>query len=191
MCLGRIFNDEKPVRACKFQDRIHVRRLPEKVNRNDRFGPLRQALLKLRRIHRERVLVYINKYWSSFAISNGLGGGDKRVWNRNHFIAFTNSKRQESKPKGIRAVAYGDCVGGSAGCSELFFKLFHERPTGKSAALDHFVNSKIEFFNKRGVMRLQIEEGYFHFMFERRGRRLGVMVEVPGAVRLVAAELAR
>ena len=166
MCLGRIFNDEKPMRARKFQNRIHVRRLPEKVNRNDRFGPLRQALLKLRRIHRERVLVHINKYWSSFAVSNGLGGGDKRVWNRNHFIAFTNSKRQERKPKRVSAIAHGDRVGGAAECSELLFELFHEWSAGKGAALNDFTNSAIELFQQGSVMRFQIKKGNFHFYSE-------------------------
>src|SRR4029077_13898678 len=83
MSLSGIFNDEKSVCACKFQNRVHVRRLPEEVDRNNRFGSLGQTLLKLRRVHRECVLIHVHKHWSSLAVSNRLGGGDKRVWNGN------------------------------------------------------------------------------------------------------------
>ena len=94
--------------------------------------------------------IHIHKYWSSFAVSNRLGGRDKCVRNRNDFVAFTNSKRQQSKPKRVSAIAHADCVGGTAECSELFFELFDERPAGKGAALDHFANSAIELFNIKG-----------------------------------------
>ena len=147
MSLSGVFNDKKPVHAREFQNRVHVRGLPEKMNRDDRFGSLCQTLLQFRWIHRERVFVYVHKDRPSFAIRNGFGRGDKRVRNRDHFIAFTNSKRQERKPKRVGAVAHADCVGGAAKCSELFFELFHERSAGKGTALDHFVNSAIELFN--------------------------------------------
>src|SRR5437773_2446728 len=114
MRLSGIFNDEKSVCACKFQNRVHVRWLPEKVNRNDRFGSLGQTLFKFRRVHRECILVYIYKHWSGLAVGDRLGSGDKRVRNRNDFIAFANSQRQESKPKRISAVAHAYRVGGPA-----------------------------------------------------------------------------
>ena len=114
MRLSGIFNDEKSVCACKFQNRVHVRWLPEKMNRNYRFGFLGQTFLQFRRVHRECVWVYIHKHWSGLAVSNRLGGSDKRVRNRNDFVAFANSKRQESKPKRVGAVAHADRVGGPA-----------------------------------------------------------------------------
>ena len=192
MRLSGIFDDEKSVGACKFQNRVHVRRLPEKVNRNNRFGSLGQTLLKFRGVHRECVWIHIHKYRASFAVSNRLGGGDKCVRNRNDFIAFTNSKRQESKPKGVGAIAHGDCVGGPTECSELFFELFHERSAGKGAALDHFANSSIEFFNERGVMRLQIEEGTFIYGLGEIGMSLEGLWSKLRALRVcVSAKLAR
>src|SRR5438094_461687 len=119
MRLSGIFNDEKSVCACKFQNRVHVRWLPEKVNRNDRFGSLGQTLFKFRRVHRECILVYIYKHWSGLAVGDRLGSGDKRVRNRNDFIAFANSQRQESKPKRISAVAHAYRVGGPAELCDL------------------------------------------------------------------------
>ena len=71
----------------------------------------------------------------------------KCIWNRDHFVAFTNSKRQESKPKRICPIAHADSIFGAAIGRELLFELFDERPAGKRAALDHFANSAIELFN--------------------------------------------
>ena len=92
MRLSGIFNHEKPVRAREFQNRVHVCRLPEKVDRNNRFGSLGQTLFKFRGVHRECVRVHIHKHRPGFAVSNRLGRGDKCVRNRNDFITFTNSK---------------------------------------------------------------------------------------------------
>ena len=147
MCLSGIFNNKESACPCKFQNRIHVRRLTEKVNRNDRFGSLRHALLQFRRVHRECVRIHIHKHGSSFAVSNGLGRRNKCIRDRDYFVAFTNSKRQESKPKRICPIANAYGIGRAAECSELLFELFDERPAGKRAALDHFANSAIELFN--------------------------------------------
>src|ERR1700730_3496686 len=50
--LARIFNDVEAVFACKFDNRIHVRRLAEKINRNDCLRPSCQSALQRRWIHR-------------------------------------------------------------------------------------------------------------------------------------------
>ena len=93
MSLSRIFNDKKPVCPREFQNRIHVRRLPEKVNRDDCLGSCREALLQFGRIHRERIFVHIHKHRLSSAIGNGLDRGEERVRNRDHFISGPDPKR--------------------------------------------------------------------------------------------------
>src|SRR5215208_743069 len=130
VCLSGIFNNKESACSCKFQNRIHVRRLPEKVYRNDRFGSLRHALLQFRRVHRECVRVHIHKHGSSFAVSNSLNRRNKSIWDRDYFVAFTNSKRQESEPERICPIAHPDCIFGAAIGRELLFELFDERPAG-------------------------------------------------------------
>ena len=146
----------------EFQNRIHVRRLPEKVNRDDCLGSCRESLLQFGRVHRERVFVHIDKHRPSFAIGNGLGRGDECVRNSDHFISRPDPKRQESEPKRVCAIANADGVLGAAVGRELFFKSFHERPARKRAALDYFANGAIELVDQGSVMRLQIKKGNFH-----------------------------
>src|SRR5439155_1644969 len=144
--LSGIFNDKESVCAREFQNRIHVRRLPEKVNRNDRFGSLRQTALKFRRVQRKCVLVHIHEHRLSSAIGNGLDRGEECVRNSDHFIALSNPKRQESKPKRVCAIAHTDGVFRTAVSCELLFESFHERPASKCGALDYLANGAIEFF---------------------------------------------
>src|SRR4029077_12601865 len=172
--LGGIFNDKEAVRAREFQNRIHVRRLPEKVNRNDRFGSLRQTVLKFRWIHCERVFVHIHKHWPSFAAINCLDRGEECVRNSDYFIALSNPKRQESEPKRVCAIAHTDGVLGATVGRELFFKSFHERSARKRATLDYLANSAIELVDQGRVLRLQIKKGNFHL-------QLGWCAENPGS----------
>ena len=174
MSLSCIFDDKKPVCPREFQNRIHVRGLPEKVNRNDRLGSLRQTVLKFRRVHRECVFVHIHKHRPSFAIGDGLDRGDKCVRNSDYFIALSNPKRQESKPKRVCAIAHTDGVLGATVGRELFFKSFHERSARKRATLDYFANGAIELVDQGRVMRLQIKKGNFHL-------QLGWCADNPGS----------
>src|SRR5439155_15624362 len=81
---------------------------------------------------------------------------------RDHFIAFSNPKRQESEPKRVCAIAHADGVLGAAVGRELRFEPFHERPARKRAALDYFTNGAIELVDQGGVLRLEIKKGNFH-----------------------------
>ena len=121
-----------------------------------------RAVLKFRRIHRERVFVHIHEHRLSSAIGNGLDRGEECVRNGDYFISLSNPKRQESKPKRVCAVAHADGVFRTAVSCELLFESFHERPACKRAALDYFANGAIELVDQGGVMRLQIKKGNFH-----------------------------
>ena len=101
---------------------------------------------------------------ASSAIGNGLDRGEECVWNGDYFIALSNPKRQESKPKRVCAVAHTDGVLGATVGRELSFKFFHERSARKRATLDYFANGAIELIDQRGVMRLQIKKGNYHFV---------------------------
>src|SRR4029453_5786920 len=143
--LSRILNNKKTVCTRELQNRIHVRRLPEKMNRNDCFGSFREILLQFGWIHRERSFVHVDEHRPSFAIRNCLARCDEGVRDRDDFVALSNSKRQKREPKGVRAVAHADGVIRAAVGREFFFELFHERPPRKSAALDYVANSALEF----------------------------------------------
>ena len=108
--LSGILDDKEAVCARELQNRIHVRRLSEKVNRNDRFGSCRETPLQLGRVHRERGFVHVDERRPSFAIRNGLGCRDECVRDRDDFIAFSNPKRYEGEPKRVRAIAHADGV---------------------------------------------------------------------------------
>src|SRR5206468_11093720 len=141
--LSCILDNKKPVCPREFQNRIHVRRLPEKMNRDDCLGSCRESLLQLGWVHCERVFVHIHKHRLSSAIGNGLGCGEERVRNHNHFISGPNPKRQESKPKRVCAIAHANGVIGATVGRELLFELLHERSARKRAALDYFANGAI------------------------------------------------
>src|SRR4029077_8282872 len=118
--------------------------------------------------------VHIHKHRLSSAIGNGLDRGDKCVRDSDYFIALSNPKRQESKPKRVCAVAHTDGIFRTAVSCELLFKSFHERPASKCAALDYLANGAIELVDQGGVMRLQIKKGNFHL-------RLGSCADNPGS----------
>ena len=93
--LSGILNDKEPVRAREFQNRIHVRRLPKKMNRNDRFRSVGDRLLQLGRVHRVSAFVNIDKHRPSCTVGNRFRGGHECVGHSYYFVPGPDAARQE------------------------------------------------------------------------------------------------
>src|SRR5581483_2818586 len=161
--LRSVLDDEETVSARKFQDRVHVGRLPKKMDRNNGFGSYCERFLQLGRVHRERVFVHIDKDRSRVAKQDGFGRGNKGVWHRDHFVALGDPQGHKRQPERVGAVAHAHGILRAAIRGEFRFELLHEWSAGKGIAGDHFMDSALEFLHQRRVMFLQVEKRDFYW----------------------------
>src|SRR5688572_30891318 len=89
--LTRILDHHQTVLSGDRHDWIHVRRLPEQVHGNDRFGPRCNRGLELLRIHREELGLDVDEHRLGARILDRSDGGDERERNRDHLVARSNT----------------------------------------------------------------------------------------------------
>lgn len=90
---------------------------------------------QLTRIQGVGGLVDIDKNRLCTGEADRLGGGHERAWDGDHFIARSDTKRQQREPQCIRAVANSDGLWALAEGGELFLKLGHKGPTREGAGI--------------------------------------------------------
>src|SRR5258708_39594643 len=89
--LTSVLDNIEPVLAPEFQNRIHIRRLPKQMNRDNRFGFGGQRMLQRVRIHRVGSFIYVDEYRTRSTMSDSLGSGHERARNRDHLVSKTNT----------------------------------------------------------------------------------------------------
>ena len=98
MCLGCVFDNIQAARARGLQNRIHVRRLTEKMDGNDRLGPLRYGLFQPGGVHGVGAFIDIDKHRLCAAIGNRLSGRHERGRYRDHFISRPDPQCEKCQP---------------------------------------------------------------------------------------------
>ena len=137
MRLGRVFDDVEAARARNLKNRVHVRRLTEKMDGNDRLGPLRYGLFQTGRVHGVGAFININKHRLCAAIGNRLSSRHERAGNREHFVSRPDPQCEECQPKRLRAAPDADGMRAIAVRGEILFEPRDERPAGERSAVNN------------------------------------------------------
>ena len=158
--LGGIFDHEKTMLTPKRQDGIHIRDLPEKMNRNEGSRSARERLFKKRRVHCVSALIDVDEDRAGAGVSDRFGGGHKGIGHGNDLIARSNPASEQGEPKCLRSAADTNCMLRAAKGCELLFELLDKSSASERSAVDDCGDRLIELSPQRSVVRVKIEEGY-------------------------------
>ena len=143
--LARILDNGYASLSCDRHNFVHLCRLPEQMNSNDRFGRRSQLCLYARRIYIACDRINIGKYRGRPDARNRLRRGDKCKWRCDYLIAGTNTAGVERQYKRIRSIGYADGVRRSQQSGYLRFELLDLRPENISAAVQCFLDAGHNF----------------------------------------------
>src|ERR1700726_4936403 len=105
MSLGRVLDDKKIMFACEFQNRVHVRCLTKKMDRNNRLRSGRESLPQLDRVHRVCALINIDKHRPSRTEGDRFRGGHEGAGHSYYLVARPDAAGQEREPERLGAAA--------------------------------------------------------------------------------------
>ena len=158
--LGGIFNHEKTMLTPERQDRIHIRDLPEKVNRNEGSRSARECFFKKRRVHCVSALIDVDEDRAGAGVSDRFGRGHKGIGHGNDLIARSNPASEQGQPKCLRPAADANRMLRAAKSCELLLELLDKSSASERSAVDDCGDRLIELSPQRSVVRVKIEERY-------------------------------
>ena len=158
MRLAGVLHDRKLVPVGDLHDGVHIRHLAVQVHRHDCLGARSDGGLEKLWIHRVRALVDVDEHRLGAAIADRFGGRHEGRRDRDHFIAGSNSERQQRQPKRVRAIADSDGVSRAAECGETLLEALDERSAGERVLINHLFNRGQELRPDWVVLGTQIEE---------------------------------
>src|SRR5512140_3692133 len=163
--LGGVLDDEEFPFSGDLHNGVHVRHLPEQVDRDDRPGLRRDGRLDLRGIHVVGRRVHVDEDRLRSAPADRLGGGDERVRHGDHFVPGPDSKAEQGCPKGVRAAPHPGGELRPAERGELLFELRHERAARERGLVEHLLDRVRDLPADRLVLGFQVQVGNLHRFF--------------------------
>ena len=105
-----------------------------------------QVLAQFLRIHVVRSLVDVDEIWPRACLRDCFRRRDEGIGNRDYCVTRPDSRGEESKAQGIRAIRHSNAVLGRAECRELALKLFHHRTANESRGVESLMEDLSQFF---------------------------------------------
>ena len=159
MGLGRVLDNLELIPGGQGIDRVHVRRLPVKMNRHDRLRargnrPFDEARVDIigvrRRFHRHR---------GGAVVGNGEPRGDVGIGRHNHLIPLADTVSAQNEGKSIKTIAHPYAVVCPAVGGEFLFKGSDLGPQDIPAAQQHPAVGGVQFLPQFLIGAAEIKKG--------------------------------
>ncbi len=157
--LGRVLHHDDAARPCEVQQRIHVDHLPVEMDGHDGPGSRRDGRLDLRDVHEQRVRAHVDEDGPGAERADGLGGGDEREGDGDHFVSLANSDRLEGERQRVGSVGHADAVRGAAERGEVSLECRDLLAEDERCTRQHSGDGFVDLGTDREVLRLQIDQG--------------------------------
>src|SRR5579884_3301610 len=144
--------------VCDVCNLIHVRHLPEQMNRKNRTRPPGDFRFNLFWIDIERSRVDIDKDRSGSEPGNGTRGGKEAVRRGDYLVAGMDIQRHQCDEQSIGSRGNSDCIATLAILGDLLLELFDLWSQNKPLRLRHAIDRFSNFAANRRVLCLQVKQ---------------------------------
>ena len=162
--MGIVFDHEELVLVGNLSDRLHVRALPIKMNRNDSLCARRDGRFYFGGINAVRPGVAVDEHGGRFAQPNRFRSGEEGVGMGYHFVAGADAKGLQRQPDSIRSVAYADGVFGSVEGGKLLLEPLQDRSEHVLTALQNILDLGVDFSLDIVILARVAIECHGHFL---------------------------
>ena len=155
--LGGVLDDRYPTPVGDGHDRVHLRALAVKMDRQDGLGVGSDSGLDFGGVDVVGLRVDIDEDRLGTEPGDPAGGGEERVGGGDHFVAGADPLGHQADQQGVAAGGNADRVRAAAILGQLGFTFGHGRPEDAHLRFQHGVYRRADFVADRGVLGLQIE----------------------------------
>jgi hypothetical protein len=158
MRLRGVFDQGKAVPARDFAQRVHVRRLPVQVHRQNDLGALGYCRLDAVGIHGEEARIDVYQHRLGMAVMDCGGRRHEGKRHRDDLISRLDTRRKQREMQSARAAVDSHGMLGLAVRRVFLLQRRHFGAKRELAAVQHALDGRVDFGLDARVLRLQIDE---------------------------------